>query len=112
MPTVDQPSTATTEDDIRLDTPVTAVLRQRPRPDAVARYEAWLKEIIPVAEQCAGHQSVTVIHPHAPGDAYTIVLHFDRIANLKTWLNSATRAELVARIRPFLATEEAIDIRA
>ena len=79
-------------DDLELDTPVTTVIRQRPRPDAVDRYENWLKEIIPVAQQFAGHQSVNVIRPHGASGEYTIVLHFDTIANLRKWLNSDVRA--------------------
>jgi antibiotic biosynthesis monooxygenase (ABM) superfamily enzyme len=98
-------------DDVKLETPVTTVIRQRPRPDAIARYESWLKEIIPVAQQCAGHQSVNVIQPHGTSDAYTIVLHFDSIANLRKWLDSEVRAHLVEAIRPFLRTDEDIDIR-
>jgi antibiotic biosynthesis monooxygenase (ABM) superfamily enzyme len=98
-------------DAIKLDTPVTTVIRQRPRSDAVGRYEDWLKEIIPVARQCAGHQGVNVIRPHAASDPYTIVLHFDSVANLRKWLDSQTRMRLVEKIRPFLQVEENIDIK-
>ena len=58
-----------TKDEIKFETPVTTVIRQRPLSDAVARYEAWLKQIIPVAQSFAGHQSVNVIRPHAADDA-------------------------------------------
>lgn len=101
-----------TKDEIKLETPVTTVIRQRPLPDGVARYEAWLKEIIPVAQSFAGHQSVNVIRPHAAGEAYTIVLHFDTIANLRKWLDSETRMRLVGEIRPYLHAQENIDIKA
>lgn len=98
------------KDDIKLETPVTTVIRQRPKADAVARYEAWLKEIIPVAQNFAGHQSVDVIRPHAHEDAYTIVLHFDTISNLRKWLDSETRMLLIAEIRPHLHAPEDINI--
>ena len=98
-------------DDLKLDTPVTTVIRQPPRPDAVDRYENWLKEIIPVAQQFAGHRSVNVIRPHGASGEYTIVLHFDTIANLRKWLNSDVRARLIDQIRPSLSTEENIDIK-
>ena len=94
-----------------LRTPVTTAIRQRPLPDAVARYEEWLKEIIPVAQEFAGHQSVSVIRPHAAGDAYTIVLHFDNLFNLRKWLDSDVRERLVDKIRPFLRAQEDIDIK-
>jgi antibiotic biosynthesis monooxygenase (ABM) superfamily enzyme len=102
---------APASDEIKLESPVTTVIRQRPRPDAVPRYEAWLKEIIPVAQEFAGHQSVNVIRPHATSDAYTIVLHFDSIANLRKWLDSEVRMRLVDKIRHFLRTQEDIDIK-
>ncbi len=104
-------STAQRSDEIKLDTPVTTVIRQRPLPEAISRYEDWLKEIIPVAQKFAGHQSVSVIRPQAKSDAYTIVLHFDTITKLRGWLDSDIRAQLVENIRPFLVVEENIDIQ-
>src|SRR5689334_23710395 len=104
---VTQPS----PDEIALETPVTTVIQQRPKRDAVQRYEDWLKEIIPVAQQFAGHRGVNVIRPRAESDAYTIVLHFDTIANLRNWLASDVRARLIEKIRPFMRTDEDIEIR-
>lgn len=106
-----QGSTDPTKTDIALDTPVTTVIVQRPLKDAVSRYEAWLQEIVPAAQQFAGHQSVNVIRPHAGDAAYTIILHFDTIANLRAWLDSDTRARLIEKIRPFLHTDENIEIK-
>jgi uncharacterized protein len=98
-------------DQLKLETPVTTVIRQQPRPEAVARYEAWLKEITPLAQQFAGHRGVNVIRPHGGSQAYVIVLHFDTIANLRSWLDSDVRRALVEKIRPFLLAEENIDIK-
>jgi uncharacterized protein len=94
-----------------LDAPVTTVIRQRPLADAVERYEDWLKEIASVAQRFAGHQGVNVIRPHGAGDVYTIVLHFDTVDNLRKWLDSDDRLQLVRKIRPFLRSEENIDIK-
>jgi uncharacterized protein len=109
-PNVPRPTSAD-RDEVKLDSPVTTVIRQRPRPDAVPRYEEWLKEIIAAAQSFAGHQSVNVIRPHSASDAYTIVLHFDTVANLREWLNSEARVHLVEKIRPYLRSEEDIDIK-
>jgi uncharacterized protein len=98
-------------DEIALATPVTTVIQQRPRPDAVGRYEEWLKEIIPVAQQFAGHRGVNVIRPHGGSDAYTIVLHFDAVDNLRRWLSSDTRVRLVEKIQPFMRAGEEIEIK-
>jgi uncharacterized protein len=98
-------------DEIALESPVTTVIQQRPKPDAIDRYEAWVKKITPVAQQFAGHRGVNVIRPHGESDAYTIVLHFDTVANLRGWLDSGVRARLVEEIRPFLHKTEDIDIK-
>jgi antibiotic biosynthesis monooxygenase (ABM) superfamily enzyme len=98
-------------DEIPLETPVTTVIQQRPKPDAVARYGDWLKEIIPVARQFAGHRGVDVIRPHEGLDAYTIVLHFDTIDNLRKWLSSDIRRHLISKIQPFMRAEEDVDIK-
>lgn len=96
---------------IEVDTAVTTIIRQQPRPGSVGRYEEWLKAVIPVARSFAGHQGVSVIRPHAATDAYTIVLHFDSVAHLRQWLDSGQRAELMEQIRPELRTPEEIDVR-
>lgn len=95
----------------QVDTPVTTIIRQRPMPDAVSRYEAWLNEIIPVAQSFAGHQGINVIRPNTASEDYTIVLHFDSMANLRNWLDSERRIQLVEKIHPFLYTPESIDIK-
>ena len=94
-----------------LDSPVTTVIHHRPLADAVGRYEDWLKEITLVAQQFAGHRGVNVIRPHGAGDVYTIVLHFDTGEHLRKWLDSDDRRQLVRKIRPFLRSEENIDIK-
>ncbi|MDQ8731629.1 antibiotic biosynthesis monooxygenase [Bradyrhizobium sp. LHD-71] len=92
-------------------TPVTAVIRQWPKADAVEQYEAWLSKIVPLAQQFTGHRGVNVIRPHGASDAYTIVLHFDTTANLRKWFDSEPRQRLVERIRPLLRDDEDIDVR-
>ena len=94
-----------------LDAPVTTVIRHRPLADAVGRYEDWLKEIALAAQQFAGHHGVNVIRPHGAGDVYTIVLHFGTVEHLRKWLESDVRVQLVRKIRPFLRSEENIDIK-
>ena len=90
---------------------VTTVIRQQPQPDAIGRYELWLKEIIPVAQSFTGHHAVNVIRPQMPGEAYTIVLHFGSIANLRAWLDSDIRMRLVDKISPDLVALEDVDIQ-
>lgn len=96
---------------VKVDTPVTTIIRHRPLPAAVPRYEEWLKEVIPVAQSFMGHQGVNIIRPRTASEDYTIVLHFDSVTNLRNWLDSDTRARLIDKIRPDLQTPEAIDIK-
>ena len=110
--TVDQPvPTISNGAEIALDTPVTTVIRQQPLPASTARYEEWLREIVPVAQSFAGHQGVNVIRPQIAGGAYTIVLHFDTVAKLRGWLDSETRVHLIDKIRPYLVTQEDVEIK-
>jgi uncharacterized protein len=99
------------DDEIKLETPVTVVIQQHPRPDEVGRYEDWLKEIVPIAQEFTGHRGVNVIRPQTASAAYTIVLHFDTTSNLHRWLTSEVRARLIEKIRPVLLSEEKIDIK-
>jgi antibiotic biosynthesis monooxygenase (ABM) superfamily enzyme len=98
-------------ENVPLETPVTTVIQQRPKPDATSRYEGWLKEITPAAQQFTGHRGVNVIRPHGGLDAYTIVLHFDTISNLHKWLSSDVRQRLIAKIQPYLRAEEDVEIK-
>src|SRR5258706_16384666 len=88
---------------------VTSVIQQRPKPGAVAQYEAWLKEITPSAQHYPGHRGVNIIRPHGASGVYTIVLYFDPLGHLKGWLESDPRARLVESVRPLLVTAERIE---
>ncbi len=96
---------------LEIDSPVTTIIVQRPQKACKHLYEAWLKEITPLAQQAPGHRGVNIIRPHGDQDAYTVVLHFDSEANLRAWLNSDTRKTLVDKVRPYLNDDEHIDIR-
>ena len=97
--------------DKELATPVTTVIHHRPLASAIGKYEDWLKEIALVAQQFEGHQGVNVIRPHSAADTYTIVVHFDTVERLRKWLDSDARRQLVGKIRPFLRSEEHVDIK-
>lgn len=93
-----------------IDDAVTTVIVQRPHRNHVGAYENWLKEIVPVAQGFTGHRGVNIIRPHGHATDYTIILHFDSEAHLRGWLESDVRRALIEKVRPFLATEEEIDI--
>lgn len=93
------------------DYSVTSVIIHRPLKKQAAAYEAWLKEILPIAQTYPGHRGVNVIRPHGGGVDYTIVLHFDTEANLTNWLSSEVRNNLIDKVRPLLDRDEKIEVR-
>ncbi|WP_420146737.1 antibiotic biosynthesis monooxygenase [Spirosoma sp.] len=96
---------------IKADSAVTTIIVQRPLRQQIQAYENWLTEIVPLAQQAAGHRGVNVIRPHGQSDEYTIVLHFDSEVNLRNWLDSSNRKRMIEKVRPMLNEDEKIDIK-
>ena len=82
------------------DSGVISKIIQRPCQKHVDAYEAWLKEIIPVAKEFEGHKGVNIIRPHKGHSDYTIALHFESETTLAEWLNSSERKRLIEKVRP------------
>jgi antibiotic biosynthesis monooxygenase (ABM) superfamily enzyme len=89
---------------------VTLAIQHHVLSNAQPQYEAWLSEIMPVAQSFAGHLGINVIRPAHGTDVYTMVLRFDTDEHLRDWVDSETRRSLIARVQPFLAADEKIDI--
>lgn len=96
---------------IEIESAVTTIIIQRPYKDQIQAYENWLKEMVPLAQESAGHRGVNIIKPHGQNDEYTIVLHFASETTLRQWLGSDTRRRMMEQVRPLLNTEEKIEIR-
>jgi uncharacterized protein len=89
--------------EIRRDPPaVTSVIRHTVKAGSESRYEAWLKEVTPIAQTFPGHRGVNFIRPPKGSRSYTTVLHFDTIEHLEGWLSSDARKRLLAEIEPYL----------
>ncbi|WP_067037069.1 antibiotic biosynthesis monooxygenase [Allomuricauda sp. CP2A] len=67
-------------------------------------YENWLNEIGPLCRNYEGHIDWQIIRP-IPNVTftYTVILRFDTIENLKNWMHSEDRNNLIAKVRPLLA---------
>ena len=67
-------------------------------------YEAWLNEIGPLCRNYEGHIDWQIICP-VPNVTftYTVILRFDSIENLKNWMHSQDRKNLINKVRPLLA---------
>ncbi|MBD2756702.1 antibiotic biosynthesis monooxygenase [Spirosoma validum] len=96
---------------IAIDSAVTTIIIQRPYKQHIQAYESWLNEMVPLAQGADGHRGVSVIRPHGGNQAYTIVLHFDSEVHLRNWLESDTRKKMIEAVRPFLDTDEKIEVK-
>ena len=89
---------------------VVSVIRHDVRPGHEARYEAWTKEVLPIAQAFPGHQGVAIIRPPTGSPTYTIVLHFDTLPHLKGWLDSDVRKGLLEQVEPHLSEPGRVEI--
>ena len=96
---------------MRTSSEVVSVIRHDVRPGHEDTYEAWTKEVLPIAQGFPGHQGVAIIRPPEGSRVYTIVLHFDMLEHLRGWLDSAIRQELLRKIEPHLTQPGEVEIR-
>ena len=90
---------------------VASVIQHTIRPGAQEAYEAWLRKIVPVARTFEGHRGIEVIRPPDGTHTYTMVLRFDTLEHLQTWLHSDTRRTLLADAEQYFARDEWIDVK-
>lgn len=78
---------------------VTGIVRRRVAPGHEARAEAVMRGIMALARQAEGFLG-SEIFPPIPGvqDAYVVLYRYDSGANLRKWLASPRRQELLAQI--------------
>ncbi len=83
----------------------TAVITHRVCNDKHPQYEHWLREIGPLCQSYPGHLDLHIVRPiRGVTETYTVIIRFDTQAHLKAWIESSTRADLIARVHPFLVT--------
>lgn len=71
------------------------------------QYEDWLNEIGPVCRSFTGHIDWQIIRPIADLTfSYTVIIRFDSIENLKNWMESEERKQLIEKAKPFLAKDD------
>ncbi|ANA40439.1 antibiotic biosynthesis monooxygenase [Geobacter anodireducens] len=85
----------------------TVVITHRLREGRQEEYERWLEEISPLSKASPGHLDWHIVRP-IPGlsETYTIVIRFDTETHLREWMESSTRARLIEKVRPLLATDD------
>ena len=90
---------------------VVSLFRHEVRPGHEDAWEAWTKEVLPIAQRFPGHQGVAIIRPPEGSRVYTIVLHFDTLEHLRGWLDSEIRQALLAKVEPHLTQPGNVEIR-
>src|SRR5690349_19136754 len=67
-------------------------------------YEGWLNEIGPICRNATGNIDWQIIRP-IPNltFAYTVVIRFDTIHNLREWMESMERERLIEKARSLFA---------
>jgi hypothetical protein len=77
-----------------------------------AEYEKWLDLIGPVVRHSTGNIDWQIIRP-IPNltYSYTVVIRFDTIENLKHWMYSEERKELINKATPLFTKDDHYDIK-
>lgn len=79
----------------------TVVITHRIRGNRQAEYERWLEEIAPLCKASPGHLDWHIVRPIAGiTETYTVIIRFDTEENLKIWLASSDRQQLIDRVQP------------
>ncbi|WP_291089353.1 antibiotic biosynthesis monooxygenase [Flavobacterium sp. BFFFF1] len=75
-------------------------------------YEDWLHEIEPICRKSVVHIDWQIIRP-IPNLTfnYTVIIRYDTVENLKTWMESDTRKKLIDKAKPFFARDDHYAIR-
>lgn len=93
------------------DESVTLLIQQYVRPEAIARYEQWLRTIAAKATEFPGHQGVHILRPPPGHNEYSILIRFASIADAERWTASNDRKQLVAEIADAFEREDRFEIQ-
>jgi uncharacterized protein len=96
---------------VRGQSVVVSVSRHTVIPGKDQEYEAWLREIVPIAGNAEGQQGINVIRPHIGSRTYTIVLHFDVLEHLEQWLDSEVWKRLILEVQHLLQDGDQVEIK-
>lgn len=81
---------------------MTGIIVHHPRRDAHEEYERWLLEIRELCRQFPGYLSTDVIRPVGGENAYTVIIRFAGVEQLRAWIESDVRRESLRRIEHML----------
>ena len=84
------------------DSAATVIIGQRLRPGCDEEFLAWQHDLNTAASRYPGFVGADVSPPTAVQPEWTVVYRFDTVANLRAWLNSATRQDRLIEGRRYL----------
>jgi len=77
-----------------------------------SQYEKWLNEIVPITKHSNGFIDLQIVRPipHLTF-VYTVIIRFDTIENLKTWMESEDRKMLIKKANPLFRKNDNYQIK-
>ncbi|MCZ6803437.1 MAG: antibiotic biosynthesis monooxygenase [Proteobacteria bacterium] len=82
---------------IDCDTPVTIIVKHRPKPDRIEDFEKIMSGTTKDAMTFKGHLGANILRPSRTGDSYRIVFKFDSMRNYLAWEGSEIRQQWLVR---------------
>jgi uncharacterized protein len=95
---------------IECDTPVTIIVKRRPKPDRIEDFEKVMSGTTKDAMAFTGHLGANIIRPTKTGDYYRIVFKFDSMRNYLAWEGSEIRQQWLERYAEVTVGEQEMEI--
>ncbi len=95
---------------IDCDTPVTIIVKRRPKPDRIEEFEEVMSGTTKDAMTFTGHLGANILRPTKPGDCYRIVFKFDSMRNYLAWESSDVRQDWLRRYDEVTLGEQELEI--
>lgn len=100
----------TEKDTIDCDTPVTIIVKRRPKQDRIKEFEEVMSGTTKDAMTFEGHLGANIIKPLKVDDYYRIVFKFDSMRHYLAWENSQVRQQWLERYAEVTQGEQEIEI--
>lgn len=76
------------------------------------QYEEWLNEILPISKKATGFIDLQIVRPIPTLTfSYTVIIRFDTIAHLRSWMESSNRKKLIDKAHPLFTKEDNYEIK-
>ncbi len=95
---------------IECDTPVTIIVKRRPKPDRIEDFEKVMSGTTKDAMSFEGHLGANIIRPTRAGDYYRIVFKFDSMRHYLAWEGSELREQWMKRYAEVEQGEQELEI--